>query len=73
MIHFREPLQKEVKIDTVEYEASLLRQLGEHIDASQPPPLLLSSSFALSGTTYVCQILSSVLMSVRLNDSLLLH
>lgn len=72
MIHFREPLQKEVKIDTVEYEASSLRQLGEHIDASQPPSLL-SSSIALSGTTYVCQILSSVLMSVHLNDSLILH
>lgn len=57
MIHFWEPLQKEVKIDTVEYEASSLRQLGEHTDASQPPSLLLSSSIALSGTTYVCQIL----------------
>lgn len=72
MIHFREPLQKEVKIDTVEYEASSLRQLGEHIDASQPPSLLLSSSIALSGTAYVCQI-RSFLMSVLLNDSLILH
>lgn len=45
----------------------------EDIDASQPPSFLLSLSIALSGTTYVCQILSSFLMSVHLKDSLILH
>lgn len=45
MIHFREPLQKEAEIDTVEYEASSLRQLGgKHTDSSQPPSLLIHPS-----------------------------
>lgn len=78
MIHFREPLQKEAEIDTVEYEASSHRQLGENTLTHRN--LLLSfslhpslSSLSLSSATYVCQILGSALMSVQLNDSLIYY